>query len=90
MSETIMTLEEAAHCFPDLVERVHATGQSTLLVKSGRGLTRIVPLSPSDNSDHLMAFLRRWRIEYPEPDEGFAEAAEESHKVIQPPNDPWA
>jgi len=85
-----MTLEEAANCLPELVERIHATGETTLIVKSGRGLARIVAVPPSDDSSDLIAFLRRWRIEHPEPDEGFGEAIEESRKAVQLPSDPWA
>jgi antitoxin (DNA-binding transcriptional repressor) of toxin-antitoxin stability system len=90
MSETTMTIEEAARCLPDLVERIHATGEATLLTKSGKELARIVPVSPTHGAEKLIAFLRRWRIEHPEPDEGFAAAVEESRKAIQPPRDPWA
>jgi hypothetical protein len=90
MSETMMTVEQAAMCLPELVERIHATGEGALLMKAGRGLARIVSVPSSDQCDDLIAFLRRWRIEHPEPDEGFAEAIEDSRKGILPPSDPWA
>jgi len=72
MSESVVTIEEAARCLSELVERIHANGEAAVLVKAGRPLARIVPIRPA--VDDLVAFLRRWRIEYPEPDEQLAEA----------------
>jgi antitoxin (DNA-binding transcriptional repressor) of toxin-antitoxin stability system len=90
MSETVMTIEEAARCLSDLVERVHANGEAAVLVKSGRPLARIVPFrSQAAVVQDLIAFLRQWRIEHPEPDEQFAEVIQESRRGIQPPRDPW-
>jgi len=90
MSETVLTIEDAARCLPELVERVHARGEAAILVKSGTPLVRIVPVSPTGQvAEDLIAFLRQWRIEYPEADEQFAEAVEESRKAVQPPHDPW-
>ena len=45
MSETVLTIEEAARCLPDLVERIRANGEAAVLVKSGRPIARIVPVS---------------------------------------------
>jgi prevent-host-death family protein len=90
MSETVITLEDAARQLPDLVERVHASGEAALLVKAGRPLVRIVPVSPKEHAaEELVAFLRRWRLEHPEPDEQFAEAIADSRVTIRPPHDPW-
>jgi antitoxin (DNA-binding transcriptional repressor) of toxin-antitoxin stability system len=88
MSETVLTIEDAARCLPDLVERIHATGGAALLVKAGQPLARIVAV-PAKAADDLIAFLRQWRIEHPEPDEQFAQAIEESRKDLRPPRDPW-
>ena len=89
MNETVLTIEDAARCLPDLVERVHATGKAALLVKSGRPLARIVPFPAREQSaEDLIAFLRRWRIEHPEPDEQLAKAIEESRSAVRPPHDP--
>ena len=41
------------------------------------------------SAEALIAFLRQWCIDYPEPDEQFGEAIDESRKSIQPPHDPW-
>ncbi len=90
MSETVLSIEDAANCLPDLVERVHAHGETALLVKAGRPLARIVPvLAQQQLGDDLIAFLRHWRIEHPEPDEQFADAIAESRKAVQLPHDPW-
>ena len=90
MKETVVTIEDAARCLPDLVERVHAHGDQALLVKSGEPLARIVPVTRGEHgSDDLCAFLARWRQEHPEPDERLGEAIAESRKSVQPPHDPW-
>jgi antitoxin (DNA-binding transcriptional repressor) of toxin-antitoxin stability system len=90
MTETIVTIEEAARSLPDLVERLHLSGEAALLVKSGRPLARIVPVAtPSGGVEDLIAFLRRWRVQHPEPDEQLAEVIEESRKAVRPPHDPW-
>lgn len=90
MNETVLTIEDAARCLPELVERVHASGESALLTKAGSPRARIVPVPPREQDpDDLIAFLRRWRTEHPEPDEQFAEAIAESRRGVQPPHDPW-
>lgn len=90
MNETVLTIEDAARSLPELVERVHAKGEAALLVKSGRPLARIIPVpSHEQAAEDLIAFLRRWRIEHPEPDEQLAEAIEKGRRAIQPPHDPW-
>ncbi len=90
MSETVLTIEDAARCLSDVVERVNASGEAALLVKSGRPLARIVPLPASEQgAEDLITFLRRWRIEHPEPDEQLSEAIAESRGAVRPPHDPW-
>jgi len=91
MNETVLKLEEAARCLPALVQRVHATGEATLLVQSGQPLARIVAVPARESgADDLIAFLRQWRLDYPEPDDQFAEVIEQSRQVMRPPHDPWA
>ena len=90
MNETVMTLEDAARSFPELVERVHATGESALLVKSGRPFVRIVTVPAQEHKvEDLIAFLRQWRSKHPEPDEQFADIIAESRRAVRPPHDPW-
>jgi antitoxin (DNA-binding transcriptional repressor) of toxin-antitoxin stability system len=90
MSETVLTVDDAARCLPDLVEQVHTSGKAALLVKAGRPVVRIAPFRDHEkDGKDLVAFLRRWRVEYPEPDEQLAEAIAESRRAIRPPHDPW-
>jgi antitoxin (DNA-binding transcriptional repressor) of toxin-antitoxin stability system len=90
MNETVLTIEDAARCLPELVERVHARGETALLTKSGSPRARIIPVSAGEQgAEDLIAFLRRWRTEHPEPDEQFAEAIADSRRGVQPPRDPW-
>jgi antitoxin (DNA-binding transcriptional repressor) of toxin-antitoxin stability system len=86
----VFTIEEAARCLPDLVERVQASGAAALLVKSGKPVARIVPVPAAEQvTGDLITFLRQWRIEHPDPDEQFAEVIEESRRAVRPPHDPW-
>jgi antitoxin (DNA-binding transcriptional repressor) of toxin-antitoxin stability system len=90
MNETVMSLDDAARCFPDLVERIHATGGAALLVKSGKPLARIIAVPAQEQTvEGLIAFLRYWRTEHPEPDDQFAEVIAESRQAVHPPLDPW-
>src|ERR1019366_10558755 len=89
MNANILTVDDAARCLPDLVDHVHASGEPALLLKSGKAIARIVSVPDrADTPGDLIAFLRQWRIEYPEPDEQFGQAIEESRKSVQPPHDP--
>ena len=59
MYETVLTIEDAARTLPDLVEKVRASGESALLVKSGMPMARIVAVPQADQgSEDLIAFLR--------------------------------
>ena len=90
MNETVIPIEEAAACLPELVERIHANHEAAVIVKSGRSMVRIVPVAaPGVSSEVLIAFLRRWRIEHPEPDDQFSEAIGESRRTVRPPRNPW-
>ena len=84
MNETVLTIEDAARSLPDLVEKVHASGEPALLVKCGRPMARIVAVPfREQGSEDLIAFLRRWRLEHPEADESFADAIEGSRRAVQ-------
>ena len=90
MKETVLTIEDAARCLPELVERIRMSGKGAVLVKAGQPLARIVPLAPAEQGTaDLIAFLHRWRTEHPEPDEQLADAIDASHRAIRPPHDPW-
>jgi prevent-host-death family protein len=90
MSEAIVTVEDAAARLDELVERVYGKRETTVIVKGGRPLARIVPLPAlGEVSNDLLDFLRRWRTEHPEPDEQFADAVTESRRSVQPARDSW-
>jgi len=78
MSETFMTIEDAARTLPAVVERVHASGEAAVLTRSGFAVVQ-----PREMGE-LVAFRRQWRIVHPEPDEQFGEAIEESRRAVQP------
>jgi prevent-host-death family protein len=90
MNEIVITIEDAARCLSELVERVYASGEAVVIVKSGKPIARIVPIPSREHvQEDLIAFLRRWRNEHPEPDEQLAEVIQESRRAVQPPRDPW-
>jgi antitoxin (DNA-binding transcriptional repressor) of toxin-antitoxin stability system len=90
MSETMLTIEDAARRLPDVVDHVYASGESAVLLRSGTPVARIVRVpNETKRTENLIAFLRKWRVEHPEPDEQFAQAIEESRKSMSSPHDPW-
>lgn len=77
----MLTIEDAARRLADVVEQVCSRGEPAVLLKSGQPVARIVPVAPARHvSDDPIAFLSRWRTEYPEPDENFSEVIQESRK----------
>ncbi len=90
MNDAIVTVEDAAARFDELVEHVHAQREATVIVKAGRPLVRMVPIpAPGQVPNDLIEFLRRWRSEYPEADDPLAESIRESRRGVRPPHDPW-
>jgi prevent-host-death family protein len=90
MSETVLSLEDAAAGFGELVERVRTRHETAIITLSGQPVVRIVPIpAPVQRSEDLLAFLGRWRNQYPEPDEQFASAIEESRRLDRPLGNPW-
>jgi prevent-host-death family protein len=90
MSEAIVSVEDAAFRLAELVEEVSTTGEPAVLTKAGRAVARLMPIVPSgEPSRELIDFLRRWRAEYPEPDDQLAEVIAESRRGVRPARDPW-
>ncbi len=85
----MLTIEDAARSLAEVVERVQSRGEAAVLTKAGKPVARIVPVPAAQSTDDLIAFLRQWRIDHPEPDEQFGEAIEDSRKAVRPPHDPW-
>jgi prevent-host-death family protein len=89
MSETVFSVEDAAARLSEVVDAVHASREPAILTRSGLPVVRIVPIPPAEDSAELISFLRRWRIQYPEPDEQLSQAIEESRQTVGPPRNPW-
>jgi prevent-host-death family protein len=90
MSDAVVTVEDAVARLGELVERVHSQREPAVIVKEGLPLARIVPVpTPGEVSEDLVDFLRRWRTEYPEPDDQLAEVIAESRRGGQRAHDPW-
>jgi prevent-host-death family protein len=90
MSEAMLTIEDAARNLAAVVDRVQAKCEPAVLLKSGRPVARIVPVAAASHvSEDLVAFLRRWRTEHPEPDDELSDIIQESRKWQGPPRDPW-
>jgi prevent-host-death family protein len=90
MTQTVLTVEDAAAGLSELVERVRTRHEAAVITVSGEPVARIVPIpAPINGSEDLIAFLRRWRSQYPDPDEQFAEAIEETRKIAEPMRNPW-
>lgn len=85
----MLTIEDAARRLADIVEQVRSRGEAAVLLKSGHPVARIVPVGSAARSEDLIAFLGQWRLQYPEPDDQFAEAIQESRQWLRPPRDPW-
>ena len=86
----MLTIEEAARRLPDVVDHVYASGESAVLLRSGTPVVWIVRVpNETKRTEYLIAFLRKWRAEHPEPDEQFAQAIEESRKSMSSPHDSW-
>lgn len=87
----MVTVEQAAANLGELLERVHASRETAIIMKEGRALARITPLpAPAEASEDLVGFLRRWRLEHPDPDDQLAESIDLSREAVRLPYDPWA
>ncbi len=81
MTDTVLTVEDAAARLPELVERVSSRREPAVILTSGKLMARLVPCPPkSERTSDLIAFLTRWRSEHPEPDDGWAAAIEETRQ----------
>jgi len=90
ISETFVSVEDAAARLPALVERVRSKRESAVLLQAGRPIARIVPMPvPGAVAADLIAFLRHWRGEHPEPDDQLAADLEAIRRGVQPPHNPW-
>jgi antitoxin (DNA-binding transcriptional repressor) of toxin-antitoxin stability system len=74
MSDTAITIEDAATRLPEVVERVRSHREATVILRAGRPVVRIVPVPlAGEVAEDLVAFLRHWQDEYRDPDDQLAE-----------------
>lgn len=90
MSEREMTVTDAARHFADLVNRTYYKGESTILIRSGEPVARMIPIGGSSvlGSD----FASKWsEMTHMDPDDAddFAESIETSRKNLKMPAPAW-
>jgi len=88
MTETILSVTEAARNFADCVNRAHYQRQSFLLLKAGIPVARIVPASKSCSGPALAAALSRVA---PSPAEArkWQQDRKAARRALSPPPDRW-
>ena len=87
----IITVTEASRRFSDVINRVFYRHESTVLLKGGKPVARIVPMERRAKTGRELATLwaaaaSRESIEA----EGLAHAVEEARRGLAWPRDPWA
>lgn len=88
MSETILSVTEAARNFADCVNRAHYQHQSFLLLKNGVPMARIVPAAKNCTGPALAAALLQVELTPAEARKWQAER-KAARKVLSPPGDRW-
>jgi prevent-host-death family protein len=90
MNEHFMDIDDAAARLHQLIDRIQTQREPAVIVKSGRPVARIVPVPAEEGmAGDLIDFLRRWREENPEPDDGLAKAIEDGRQAGRSTRDPW-
>lgn len=90
MSDRRLTVTEAARQFAELIDRAYYEGESTVVLRLGEPVARIVPAEGGG----LLGrdFAARWRTMRhlePEEAESFAEAIQEGRNGLAMPESPW-
>lgn len=89
MSEKTMTVTEAARNFSRIIRRAERR-VSTLLVKNGKPIARVIPVESNPQTTH--SFAAAWpkmRHLTPAEAESFAEDLEADRKSLPPLVSPW-
>lgn len=85
-----MTVTEASRHFADLVNRTYYKGESTILIRSGEAVAKVVPVG--GGSELGRDWLDRWR-EIPHLDpadaDDFAASLDEFRRGLESPKSPW-
>lgn len=90
MSDRKLTVTEAARHFSDLLNRTYYKGESTILLRSGEPIAKIVPVGGSSILGR--DFAAKWkgmRHLDPEDADDFARMVEKSKAEIEMPENPW-
>ena len=85
-----MTVTEAARHFADLVNRTYYKGESTVLIRSGEPVAKLVPLGGSSMLG--LDFAAKWRsIRHLDPAEAdaFADEVEDAREKLDMPASAW-
>jgi antitoxin (DNA-binding transcriptional repressor) of toxin-antitoxin stability system len=90
MSETIITVTEAARNFADCINRAHYQRQSFLLLKNGVPFARIVPIQEPVSGHGRDIAEALANVELP-PDEAvdWSQDLKTARKQLEPPQDKW-
>jgi antitoxin (DNA-binding transcriptional repressor) of toxin-antitoxin stability system len=88
---TTLTVTEAARNFSDVVSRAFYRRETTVLLKGGKTVAKIVPVARGSVTGRTLA--QRW-ADLPHMDASDAEAwaaeAEATKAQLSTPHDPWA
>jgi prevent-host-death family protein len=89
--ERTISVTEAARNFSDLVNRTYYRSETTVLVRSGVPVARIVPVGPGQTTGQALA--ERWKeIRHLTPDEAteFEQDIESARAILNlPPKPSW-
>jgi prevent-host-death family protein len=90
MKDRTVTVTEAARNFADIVNRARYRSESTLLVKNGVPVARIVPAAvPRTTREQLLAWWRSHPRLETRGAAGFEKAIARARKRIESPRNPW-
>jgi antitoxin (DNA-binding transcriptional repressor) of toxin-antitoxin stability system len=89
MSPKQMTVTEAARNFSDLVSRIHYQGGTTILVKGGKPMVKLIPASRPRTGRELAALWPKHPILSPDEAASFEADMADSRKRLGPAISKW-
>ena len=84
-----MTVTEAARHFSEFISRVHYRGESTLLLKGGRPVAKVLPADKPRTGRDLAAIWGRLPHLSVKEAEAFGRDVETSRRSLPPPVAKW-
>lgn len=86
-----LTVTEAARSFSDVISRTFYRRETTVLLKGGKPVARIVPVAaPTINARELAALWATLPHLDPMEADSFAQELESAAQTLPVPRDPWA